>query len=114
MRTPNLCRVTVEPLDEARLIRISGELDMSTAPTLSHELQAARDDGIAAVLDLSNVTLIDSTGLNLLLGASRDSAGSEWGFFIVRPSDVVQRLIALSRTADLLTLIDPARERVLG
>jgi anti-anti-sigma factor len=114
MRRPNLFRITVEPLDEAQLIRASGELDMSTSPTLGHELQAARDGGITAVLDLSDVRFIDSTGLRVLLGASRDSAGSEWGFFIVRPSDVVQRLIALSRTADLLTLIDPARDRVLG
>jgi anti-anti-sigma factor len=114
MRSPSLFRVTVEPLQEARLIRASGELDMNTAPTLSHQLQAARDDGITAVLDLSDVTFIDSTGLHLLLRASRDSAGSEWGFFIVRPSDAVQRLIALSRTADLLTLINPVPERVLG
>ena len=47
MRRPNLFRVTVEPLDEARLIRASGELDMGTAPTLSHELQAARDYALA-------------------------------------------------------------------
>lgn len=114
MRSSNLFRVNVEPLGEARLIRASGELDMSTAPDLRHTLGAARDDGITAVLDLAEVTFIDSSGLHLLLEASRDSASSEWSFFIVRPSEVVKRLIAVSHTADLLTLVDPAPERVLG
>jgi anti-anti-sigma factor len=83
---------------------------MSTAPSPRQELHAARDECITAVLDLSDVTCIDSTGLHLLLEASRDSAGSGWGFFIVRPSDVVQRLI-VSHTADLLTLVSSRRAR---
>jgi anti-sigma B factor antagonist len=114
MASSDLLHVTVEPLDDASLVRVAGEIDLSTVPELRRELDAARAEGATVLLDLSDVTFIDSTGLHLLLEASRDSAGSEWGFFIVRPSHVVQRLIAVSRTADLLTIVDPAAERVLG
>jgi anti-anti-sigma regulatory factor len=100
MASPDPLYVTVEPLDDASLVRVAGEIDVSTIAKLRRELYAAREEG--------------ATGLHLLLEASRDSAGSEWGFFILRPSHVVQRLIAVSGTADLLTLVDPAAERVLG
>jgi len=114
MRSPDPLRITVEPLEEARLVRVYGEIDLSTVAALRREIDAARHAGVTTVIDLSGVTLIDSTGLQLLLRASRDSATSEWGFFIVRPSDAVRRLIELSHTADLLTLVEPTAERVLS
>jgi anti-sigma B factor antagonist len=114
MLSPGPLRVTVEPLEDALLIRAAGEIDISTVVTLRRELEAARDEVATALLDLSAVTFLDSTGLHLLLEASRDSVSSEWGFFILRPSEVVQRVIDVSRTADLLTLVDPAAARVLG
>jgi anti-sigma B factor antagonist len=106
MRSPVLS-VTVEPLEEARLIRAAGELDLSTTPTLGEELWTARDQGVTAVLDLSDVTSIDSTGLRLLLEASSVSAANGWAFFIARPSTVVQRLVEVSGTGELLALIEP-------
>jgi len=114
MFSPELLRITVESLEDARLIRATGEIDLSTIAALRHEIDAARDDAPATLLDLSGVTFIDSTGLHLLLEASRDSARSDWGFFIVRPSDAVQRLIEVSRTADLLTLVEPTPERIVA
>jgi anti-sigma B factor antagonist len=114
MRSPDVLTITVEPLEEARLIRVAGELDLLTTPTLGRELHAARDQGVTAVLDLSDVTFIDSTGLQLLLEASSLSAANGWAFFIARPSAVVQRLVDVSRTAELLPLVEPAATRVLA
>lgn len=66
------------------------------------------------LLDLSEVKFIDSTGLHLLLEASHRSAVTDWSFFVVRPSEAVRRLIEISGTADLLTLVDPTAEPVAG
>jgi anti-sigma B factor antagonist len=112
MDSPDLLRVTVEPVEDARLIRAAGELDMSSAPALRHELEAARVEGVTALLDMAEVTFIDSTGLHLLLDASRSADGNDWTFFIVRPSAAVQRLIDVSGTRDLLALVEPAAGRV--
>ena len=111
MHSPDLLRVTVQPLEDARLIRVAGELDMSSAPALEHELEAARDDAVTAVLDLSDVTFMDSTGLHLLLEASRSAGRADWSLLIVRPSKAVQRLIEISHTRGLLTLVEPTAER---
>jgi anti-sigma B factor antagonist len=114
MPIPDLFRVTVEPLDDAILVSATGEIDMSTVDVLERELTTAREAGSTVLLDLSAVTFIDSTGLYLLLEASHRSAVSDWGFFVVRPSGPVRRLIEVSGTADLIMVVDPRAERVLG
>lgn len=114
MSVPDLLHVTAEPMDDAIVVRATGEIEVSTVDAVRRELDAARAEDAAALLDLSGVTFIDSTGLQLLLDASHSSAVSDWGFFVVRPSRAVQRLIDLSGTADLIMVVDPDAERVLG
>jgi anti-anti-sigma factor len=109
-----LLRVTSEPLEDAILVRADGEIDMSTVDVLRRELDAAREEAAAALLDLSGVTFIDSAGLHLLLDASHDSAVSDWGFFVVRPSEVVERLLQVSGRADWIMVVDPRADRVLS
>ena len=114
MRSPAPLSITVEPLEEARLIRAVGEIDISSVDAIRSELECARQEAATVLLDLSDVTFIDSSGLHLLLDASRSAAVDDWPFFIVRASAAVQRLIEVSGTADLLALVEPPRERVLG
>jgi anti-sigma B factor antagonist len=110
---PDLLRVTAEPVGDARLIRAVGEIDLGTIDALRRELDAAREEVATVVLDLSGVTFIDSTGLHLLLEASRNSSAGDWAF-VVHPSVVVQRLIEVSGTGDLFPALDPSAEHVLG
>jgi anti-anti-sigma factor len=114
MQSPAPLSVTVEVLEDARLIRVAGEIDLSSVDQLTSELESARREEATVLLDLSAVTFIDSTGLHVLLGASRDSAMSDWPFFIVRPSPVVRRLVEVSGTADVLALVEQAPQRILG
>jgi anti-sigma B factor antagonist len=113
MPVPKLLRVTAEPLEDAIVVRAAGEIDMSTVALLRRELDTARAEGATALLDLSGVRFMDSTGLHLLLEASHSSAVSDWAFFVVRPSRTVQRLIDVSGTADLIMVVDTHAERVL-
>jgi anti-sigma B factor antagonist len=113
MPVPDL-HVTTEPMEDAIVVRATGEIDMSTVDVLRRELDAARAEDATALLNLSGVTFIDSTGLHLLLDASHRSAVSDWGFFVGRPSEAVRRLLDLSGTSDLVMVVDPDAERVLG
>jgi anti-sigma B factor antagonist len=106
-----LLRITVEAVEEARLVRVAGELDVSTAEELRRHVRAARDERATLLLDLADVKFIDSSGLGVLLDASRVAAETGWPFFIVRPSSRVQRLIALTGTATQLALVESG-ERV--
>ena len=114
MSVPDLIHVTAEPLEDAIIVRAAGEIDMSTIDVLRRELDTARAEAATALLDLSGVTFIDSSGLHLLLEASHGSAVTGSGFFLVRPSRAVQRLLDVSGTADLIRVVDPDAERVLG
>jgi anti-sigma B factor antagonist len=110
----DLLRITAEPLEDARLVRAVGEIDMSTVGALRRELDTARTQVATVLLDLSGVTFIDSTGLQLLLEASRHSADDGWGFVLVRPSAPVQRLIEVSGTADLFPVLESRAEHFVG
>ena len=109
----NGLRVTVESVEDACLIRVAGEVDASTAGELRGHIRAARDDQTTVLVDLAEVDFMDSTGLRVLLDASRSSAMAKWPFFIVRPSETVRRLIDLTGTAGSLPLVE-AIPRVLG
>jgi anti-sigma B factor antagonist len=50
-------------------IEVRGDVDLSTSPELDETLRRALDAGNSVVLDLSEVTFIDSTGLNTLIRA---------------------------------------------
>lgn len=102
-------RVTVEPLEDACVMRATGELEASTADSLRSPLAAARHDGVTTLLDLSGVTFIDSAGLRVLLEAAQATDSHGWAWFIVRPSHMVLRLVDLTGTAPRLPLVEPQR-----
>lgn len=101
--------VTIEPLEEACLIRASGELDGSTGDRLGSALDAARADGVTTLLDLSAVSFIDSAGLRVLLRSAQAVDAHHWAWFIARASGAVLRLVELSGTTSRLPLLAPPR-----
>jgi anti-sigma B factor antagonist len=98
-------RIAVDSVEDTRVIRAVGEIDLSTAPRLRAALEAARAHGTTTLLDMSAVSFIDSNGLRVLLEAARAAERSEWGWFIVRPSATVRRLVAISRTSARLPIV---------
>ncbi len=62
-----------KPLSDAVTVVIAGELDHYAAPQIRHMLDdLLRDPGITdLVLDLENLTFMDSSGIGVLLGRLR-------------------------------------------
>lgn len=88
--------------DEAAVLALSGELDIASAPDFERAL--ADLDGSEAtsrlVLDLSELTFMDSTGLRALLLARQRAVESDREL-ILRPGPrQVQRVFELSGTLD--------------
>lgn len=83
-----LFEVAVSERAGARVVTAVGEVDVSTAPELR---QCLRDqpDGAIVVVDLSDVTFLDSTGLGVLVAALkrvRDGVdGGELHLVVNRP-----------------------------
>jgi anti-anti-sigma factor len=61
--------VDVEALDDRVVIRIAGELDLATAPAFDDALRKV-PDGAELVVDLSNCTFLDSTGMRSLIAVA--------------------------------------------
>ena len=63
---------------------------------------------VHVVLDLSGVTFIDSSGLGLLLKAFKQCKEAGGALIMVRPSEVVRELLALSKLSRLLPCAESA------
>jgi anti-sigma B factor antagonist len=61
--------LVVERTGAATVVRVSGELDLHTAGQLEEAISTA--DGLPLVVDLSEVTFLDSTALGVLIRTSR-------------------------------------------
>lgn len=62
-------------IEQAGVIRLTGELDVSTAPELDQVLEAAGGHGGAVLVDLSELTFMDSTGIHTFIKAARSLGG---------------------------------------
>jgi anti-sigma B factor antagonist len=57
---------------EVPVVRVAGEIDVATAPSLREHLAAHESAGVpVVVVDLTDVTFVDSTALGVLVGAYR-------------------------------------------
>ena len=78
-REPGRLRVVLAPSSAppAALVRVSGELDLATAPRLHARLEALLRDGFRDLdLDLDEVEFCDVAGLNMLLRSHADAVRS--------------------------------------
>ncbi len=82
----------------------SGELDVATVPTLERELDAltALDGDLVLVVDLTELTFMDSTGLHLLL---RLNERFPERLRVINGSSSVERLLDLSGAREQLPII---------
>jgi anti-anti-sigma factor len=95
-----------ETVDGVRL-ELSGELDLATAPQLERALARAKHGRPATlVLDLRDLSFLDSCGLRELLGAQRacEEAGCALTLIAGAPA---RRLFELTGVAARLPLAEP-------
>jgi anti-sigma B factor antagonist len=90
----------------AAWVYVAGDLDLVTAPQLRQTLAEAQLDTRLVVLDLREVTLIDSSGVHVILDAAAE-ARREWGrLMLVRGSVPVERMLTLTKVADRVLMVD--------
>lgn len=82
------------PAEDQAVVTITGELDLTSAEQARPVLLEALRRPIV-VLDLSECTFCDSSGLRLILTAARQAATSEHTFRIAHASPAVARSFEL-------------------
>ncbi|MBM9623901.1 STAS domain-containing protein [Streptomyces zhihengii] len=84
------------------VLHVTGELDMSTAPSLYRRGTAALSSpDVALILDLSQLSFCDSSGFNTLLRLRRRAQEAR-GLALVAPPEQVLRLLALCGDDDII------------
>ena len=90
-----------------RVIRVGGELDLSTVPALQEELEAAMSGPAdAVVVDLSDLDFIDSTGIAAIVRAMGSSNGSERLKFVPSRAEGVNRVLKMTGVSERMQLAD--------
>jgi anti-anti-sigma factor len=100
--------ILVEQQGTDLVLHVSGELDHASAGALDDELRRAigEREALAVVLDLGEVTIIDSTGLRVLVLAAKQSALNGTRLKIVRVTERVRNVFELTGLDHALPLAD--------
>jgi anti-anti-sigma factor len=95
--------------DTAR-IAIVGELDIATGPQLEKQARAMIARQVRElVIDLSQLTFIDSSGLRLFIALNDDASAGDWNLHLIRPSDAALTIFRITGAEENLPFTDDAR-----
>ncbi|HMJ03281.1 MAG TPA: STAS domain-containing protein [Conexibacter sp.] len=88
-------------------LALTGELDIAGAARVEQELERIEQEPPATlVLDLRELAFMDSTGLRVIVAADDRAREQERRLVVVRGSDTVQRIIAMTRLDERLEIVD--------
>lgn len=90
------------------IVRLSGELDHHTAAEARKRMEAELSKGIYAhmILNLSELTFMDSSGLGVVLGRYRQISEQGGKLFLCSVHPSIHRLFELSGMFKILSLHD--------
>ena len=114
MPVPQLKVIEEDVDDRTHVLALRGELDVATVPRLADPLRVAIAAGkTAVVIDLGELTFLDSTGLMVLLNGLRRVVRQGGNLVIVCTNPTVLRLFDITGTATTFTVLD-SREKALA
>ena len=95
------------------VVVLRGELDFDEAPTFGRVLEELLSEGERkVVVDLSELTFIDSSGISVLVGAARAAVAEQGTLVVAAPSPHVQRVFDIVNVSTLVD-VEPSLESAL-
>ena len=99
--------VTIEQRGSAAYVTLDGELDISTAQRLEDDLRRIEaEQPELIVLDLQQLTFMESTGLRLLIMADARAREDGRRLAIVRGNEMVHRVMRMTRLDERLDIVE--------
>jgi anti-sigma B factor antagonist len=86
---------------------LSGELDIAAAPELREALTQIAEEDRDVLVDLEDLTFLDSTGISVLVMACKRIRSQGGGFSVVGVSDVVRRVLEVTSLLEFLRCPEP-------
>ncbi|GAA0311439.1 anti-sigma B factor antagonist [Gracilibacillus halotolerans] len=97
----------IERLDngETKILKVNGEVDVYTAPQLKEALvPLTKQEGAKVIVDLENVTYMDSTGLGVFIGALKSTKEYNSEMRLVSMHDRVRRLFEITGLDSIMNI----------
>lgn len=93
--------------NDALIAQPSGEIDLSNAEHLGdHIAEATTHEHVGVVLDLTDISFLDSFGIYVIIGLSQRLAGRGQAFVLVVPEDSpVQSALRISNLQGHLQIV---------
>ena len=100
--------ISVETVAGRHELKVGGELDVGTVPELARSAQPLVDGKRGFVVDLSDVSFVDSAGLNFLMTLHRQAADESWELALRRPRPGVFETFEVAVLDLVFTWVDDA------
>jgi len=103
--------VSVRKLGEKAVVTVAGEIDVYTSPVLQERLVEVIRDGLPSiVLDMSDVTFLDSTGLGVLITALKRCRSNEGDLLLVTAQPNVLKVLEITGLNDVFQIHDTVED----
>jgi anti-anti-sigma factor len=105
---PTAFTISVQDAGATRTVTPCGEIDVDSAARLGLPLRQCLTDGVShVVLDLSETTFIDSTGIAVVVAATVRARDRAQGFVVIPGPTHVQHVFALCGLMDVIPFAAP-------
>lgn len=91
---------------DATWVHVTGELDIATAPQLERTLRQAQDRDRLTVLDLRELTFMDSAGVHTIVNATTAARRIGQRLILIRGIPRVERVFVLAAVLETVEIVD--------
>jgi anti-sigma B factor antagonist len=88
----------MEKIADVPVVKVTGEIDVYTAPEFKSALNKAIETGATnLIIDLTNVSYMDSSGFGILLGATKRVRPKGGTINLLGCSEAITRMLKITR-----------------
>lgn len=98
---------TAKPVADGVAIIVAGDVDLAAHKAFEAEVQQVWDGSSKLVIDLSQVTFLDSMGLRVLVQTRQRAEDNGSEVVLAGPSTPVLRVLELAGVTSVFSLADP-------
>jgi len=107
--------VSCQQRDGGAIIVVTGDVDMSTSPQLRDQLRAPEAQAATVVLDLRDVSFMDSSGLGAIVGEHKRAREHGFRFAVaVGGATAVERILVLAQLTQVLEIVQSPDDVLSG
>ncbi|WP_096201989.1 STAS domain-containing protein [Bacillus sp. FJAT-45350] len=103
--------IKLEQKNNNKILYLTGEIDAYTAPVLRDELLPLTEQNeVVVIVNLADVSYIDSTGLGVFIGALKSSHSHNSSIKLTCLSTKIQRLFSITGLDEVMDIDEIERE----